>query len=763
MSPRQKINTSPYAFSSITADTAYHILFTNVIGDTITKSEVNSIISSITTDTAEWTKINNRPVNLSYFTNDSGFITTADISGKADTPHLHLISNITDSIPYSRISGMPNIPDTSPYLLKSDSIVITMVSQLQNDSNFISSGSNISNLVNDSGFVQLSTINDSFNLKANLSNPNFIGTISADTLIINSSNLVVLNSGNVGIGTANPGNKLSVNGLSIITDGAPWTTDGFSGEAAGKHLILGYDTSASIGYISSANNGVAFTDLRYRGLTHSFWTGTGSSSQRMVIDSSGNVGIGATAPGNLLELKNSGVTSPGLRINNGTGNWQLSVGVINANDRYLSFYDVIAGLNRFVIDSSGNIGIGILSPSDSLVVAGAIAADNGEGHGFKLKKADGNYANILDIDNGNTMRLKVPGPDFFINPDTPATLNLNYNQGGQGHITMVAGSSTGNVGIGKDNPAYKLDVYGGDINLDATSGDRTFRINGKQALGMYPGWNSDILYINGYGNWTAGTLINYGLAVNARLTSDSFQVFGSAGFYSQNGSGTMVFDANGNVGIGITAPQHKLHIADGNLRLDGNRHIDFGDNYRIISFSTDSNLMSVQSGGKVAVILDNNNNGTNEYFAILKDDTRPANATEIFRVQENGNVGIGTTDPSYLLTLNGGAYCNGTTWTNASSRKYKEDINELDINEAMSAFKQLKPVSFYYKTDKTHKNLGFIAEDVPEIVATKDRNGLSAMDIVALLTKVIQEQQKLIEEQQKQFEELKLQIEALKK
>ncbi len=42
--------------------------------------------------------------------------------------------------------------------------------------------------------------------------------------------------------------------------------------------------------------------------------------------------------------------------------------------------------------------------------------------------------------------------------------------------------------------------------------------------------------------------------------------------------------------------------------------------------------------------------------------------------------------------------------------------------------------------------MGFIAEDVPELVATSDRQGLSAMDIVAVLTKVVQEQQQKIEQ-----------------
>jgi hypothetical protein len=42
--------------------------------------------------------------------------------------------------------------------------------------------------------------------------------------------------------------------------------------------------------------------------------------------------------------------------------------------------------------------------------------------------------------------------------------------------------------------------------------------------------------------------------------------------------------------------------------------------------------------------------------------------------------------------------------------------------------------------------LDFIAEDVPDLVATNSRDALSSMDLVAVLTKVVQEQQKTIAE-----------------
>ena len=140
---------------------------------------------------------------------------------------------------------------------------------------------------------------------------------------------------------------------------------------------------------------------------------------------------------------------------------------------------------------------------------------------------------------------------------------------------------------------------------------------------------------------------------------------------------------------------------------------------------------------------------------------------EIFALQEGiawknlvfapsgGNVGIGTTSPSHPLQMGSGAYCSaGGVWTNASSREYKKDIKDLSTDEAMDTLKGLNPVKFSYKTSTDERHLGFIAEDVPELVATKDKKGMSPMDVVAVLTKVVKEQQKTIAELSKKMDEL---------
>lgn len=124
-----------------------------------------------------------------------------------------------------------------------------------------------------------------------------------------------------------------------------------------------------------------------------------------------------------------------------------------------------------------------------------------------------------------------------------------------------------------------------------------------------------------------------------------------------------------------------------------------------------------------------------------------------FCIDHKGYAGFGVF-PSYPLEMASGAHVTlGGVWTNASSRQYKQDIKELTEDEALDALKELKPVKFSYKVDSEEKHVGFIAEDVPELVATKDRKGMSAMDVVAVLTKVVQEQQKTIAELSKKLAE----------
>jgi hypothetical protein len=127
--------------------------------------------------------------------------------------------------------------------------------------------------------------------------------------------------------------------------------------------------------------------------------------------------------------------------------------------------------------------------------------------------------------------------------------------------------------------------------------------------------------------------------------------------------------------------------------------------------------------------------------------------------KDNDSVTTGT------ISSGGGAYTSGGAWIEASSRDYKENIMELDQAESFQALESLNPVRYNYKNKKDEEFLGFIAEDVPDLVSMNGRKGMRAMDIVAVLTKVVQNQQKKISDQDqvnhKMSELMKKQIEII--
>jgi hypothetical protein len=141
--------------------------------------------------------------------------------------------------------------------------------------------------------------------------------------------------------------------------------------------------------------------------------------------------------------------------------------------------------------------------------------------------------------------------------------------------------------------------------------------------------------------------------------SDKFKIADSADL---NTDARFVIDSSGNVGIGTTTPSEKLHVA-GNIISASSASagkLQFGTDTTAISLYRDNgsdlvlhqgfasgNALYLGSLGSVFVNLDTNNNDTNKIFAVTTNALK--GGTELFRVQENGNVGIGTTTPGYKL------------------------------------------------------------------------------------------------------------------
>jgi hypothetical protein len=202
----------------------------------------------------------------------------------------------------------------------------------------------------------------------------------------------------------------------------------------------------------------------------------------------------------------------------------------------------------------------------------------------------------------------------------------------------------------------------------------------------------------------------------------------------------MRITADGNVGIGTTTPDTPLEVV-------GAANTDVlsleGTGATRMSMFMGSSTASINSDGHVQL----QTLGTGALFL-------STNTQERMRITSDGLVGIGTIGPVHPLELGSGAHVTaGGVWTDASSRDSKENIRDLTLEEALAALRELNPTMFNYKVDPEEEHVGFIAEDVPGIVANKDRDGLSPMDIVAVLTKVVQRQEERIARLEAQLEQ----------
>jgi len=206
-------------------------------------------------------------------------------------------------------------------------------------------------------------------------------------------------------------------------------------------------------------------------------------------------------------------------------------------------------------------------------------------------------------------------------------------------------------------------------------------------------------------------------------TSTQLNLKGSKDFLvkfrnEDEGASSQIFDNGNQVGIGTTEPKQRLEV-NGSIQIHEQN-------------SSVAGLMITQSSGDTGYIMHNR----------ASTLTIGAGSQDRITIDRDGNVGFAVARPRHPLEMASGAHVTaGGVWTNSSSRDRKENIAELGLDAATETLMALQPVVFNYRDEPQEDYLGFIAEDVPELVAVKDRDALSPMDIVAVLTRVVQQQE----------------------
>lgn len=210
--------------------------------------------------------------------------------------------------------------------------------------------------------------------------------------------------------------------------------------------------------------------------------------------------------------------------------------------------------------------------------------------------------------------------------------------------------------------------------------------------------------------------------------------------------------ASGKVGIGTASPASNLHVFGAS-----NTDVFVGLGEDPLGTTGTQSALTVGYGGNSLGLATGFFNVRPDSSAVAPNPSLRFFTANVQRaiIDFQGFFGLGVSAPAFPIDHSSGAHLTaGGVWTNASSRALKQDIRDLGTTEALETLKNLQPVKYSYKVDPNEHHVGFIAEDVPALVATPDRKSLSPMDIVGVLTKVVQQQQSTIDELKARIDQL---------
>jgi len=492
---------------------------------------------------------------------------------------------------------------------------------------------------------------DAFEIWDDQATPMTFGTSNAERLRIDSS-------GNVGIGTSSP-----LVGLHVEKD-------------QGSGYIAAFRSNNSSPYITVQTTG-SITQLQ--GINSSFTAVNDFAMQT----SGGNVGIGTNAPSTRLHV-NTGSAGYGITVaasSQTSGTYQIGIDSNSA----LAIYDTAATAQRLVLSNSGNVGIGISTPSGKLHVQSASSGGTASGNADELiLEGSGNTG--LTILSGATSL----GNLFFADSGDAADGYINYDQSGR---SMRFGTAT--------TEAMRIDASGNLLVGTTTAKGKQHvarTTTGEIARFSTPNATEGSIIVGRPDSDTEGLTLKYNSS-----TGDC--TFGSVNtghplLFKSGTAERMRIDSSGNLLVGTTS----------------------STGHKIASVATGSDrnlLMQCANGGVNGITL--NTSGTADYTAFLF--TTDGGNTQ------RGSIVVGASSTAY---------------NTSSDQRLKENIT--DANDAGSKIDAIKVRQYDWKADGSHQDYGMIAQELqavaPEAVSgdadSEEMMGVDYSKLVPMLIKEIQ-------------------------
>ena len=561
---------------------------------------------------------------------------------------------------------------------------------------------------------------------------------------------------NLGVGTASPGSNLQINsntngntsilflentglansgnlrvgipaGNGSYASGATLNDIVLRNERAGGSIIIGAQDSVQIGVAGSDND------------------------TRMIVNSSGNVGIGTNSPGRSLQVNGDGV----VRLVNDSGDAGIDFNSSDMQLRYrsasdkLQFYSYGTSTNVMTIQkSNGSVGIGTESPSYTLDVDGNIRATGDlRASDDIILDVNANYIYLRDASSGLTRAFGMNSSNnTYIGPiDSYAGGSILYGASSNvaDHIFYTSGSerlrikaTTGNVGIGVTNPDSPLHI-GNNVATD----------DGFDSFADY----QILLYDTG----TSSTSYGMGIRGNTFMfnSDDDFE-------WRRDNSAKMFLDGSeGRLGIGTTSPNGKLDLsAHTSTTSDGD------GTATMTTSGQDSILLEGHAGGASGT-----NYGSicwlggNRRRAMITSVADGSNDTDFIGLSfyTQGTDGSGDFFESFRLRHNGEAHFDKDVIAFSSTPsdvRLKENFEKIE--NGLDIVSQLDGHTFNWKKGGERLSAGFKAQEVEKILPhlvdektlplksndEKEYKTLRYEELIPYLVEAIKEQQVQIEE-----------------